>query len=141
MTENDKNLWFIWKRRAIHIFAGFFLLFALADITVLQEYCGNESLGIPSYALQSRSEKQKSETKNNIETAFNRLDSSPQEQMPNIPNSEDCFCCCSHTLLGINLILSYSPILVVKKSDTNFTFGHLLSSSHLQLVYQPPKLA
>lgn len=142
MIQQKQKQQFIWKRDFFRLVALFFVLYALADVTVLQAYCGNETVGIPSYAQQVRAEKRKAEVADNAQTAFKTSDSSPQEQTPDLPDSEeDCFCCCSHTLLGFNLMKSYTPILVVKESGSNFSLRHQHSSIHLRLVYQPPKFA
>ncbi|MET0753884.1 MAG: hypothetical protein ABWZ66_10945, partial [Pyrinomonadaceae bacterium] len=128
--------------RVVRLLAVFFVLYAVADVTVLQEYCGNEMLGIPSFAQQVHAEKQQAETVSKIRVTSKISDFSPQEQTPDLPDSEeDCFCCCSHTLLGFNSMKSYTPILVLKNSDSNFSLKIRQSSTHLRLVYQPPKLA
>lgn len=130
------------ERRIVKILAVFFVLYALADISVLQQYCGNETIGIPSYAEQIRAEKRKIETAINTQAAFINSDSFPPEQTPDSPESEDdCFCCCSHTLLGFSPMKSYTPILVIQESHSNFSLRHQHSSTHLRLDYQPPKLA
>lgn len=130
------------KRRVIKILAVFFVLYALADVTVLQQYCGNEMVGIPSYAEQVRAEKRRTEATDNTQKAFINSDLFPQEQMPGSPESEDsCFCCCSHILLGFSPLKLYTPILVTKESASNFSPSHQHSSTHLRLDYQPPKFA
>ncbi len=142
MKLNERNRQSNWKRKIPRLIALLLVLYAFADVTVLQEYCGNENVGIPSYAQQVRAERRRAESSNDAQTAFKTSDSSPQEQVPDIPNSEeDCFCCCSHTLLGFSPLKSYEAILVVRQSDSNFSHKYRYSSSHLRLVYQPPKLA
>ena len=142
MKRNKQNRQSNWKCRASRLVALFFVLYAFADVTVLQEYCGNETVGIPSYAKQLRAEKRKAEIATNAQAAFKTSDSSPQEQTPDSPDSEeDCFCCCSHTLLGFSPMKSHTPILVVKESDSNFSLKRRQSSTHLRQLYQPPKLA
>lgn len=126
-----------WKR----IIALFFVLYAFADITVLQVYCGNEMVGIPPYAQQIQI-KQKYK-KINSSTVADSSNSSRQEQTPDLPVSEEsCFCCCSHTVIAFNSIQSIvSEILPTKQSQSNFSENRLKSNSHLPQLYQPPKLA
>ena len=135
MQTKVKNSGLIWKQRAGRVLAVLFVLYALADISVLQEYCGNEDLGIPSYTQQLQTK--------NIETTANISPASHQEQTPDAPASdEDCFCCCSHTLIGFNPTdANSSKILTAKKSVSNFSLKHQQTENHLSQLYQPPKFA
>ena len=137
MKKKEKNSGLLWRRQAARIFAVFLVLYALADVSVLQEYCGNENLGIPSFAQQIQA-------KNNISQAVAAIShSSNQEQTPDAPaGDEDCFCCCSHTLLGFNPTDANSPkILAAKKSASNFSLKHRQTEKYLPQLYQPPKFA
>ena len=122
------------------------VLYAFADMTVLQAYCGNEAVGIPSYARQLQMEKQSSRKiqisrDEKVATTFSEL--SQPEQTPDAPVSdEECFCCCSHTVHG------FSPVKTITRKispaavfGSNFSDKSLLSDSHLPLLYQPPKFA
>ncbi len=128
-----------WKRAISRVLALFFVLYALADITVLQAYCGNEMVGIPPYAQQIQM-KQKIK-KIDSPTFADSSNSSRQEQPPDLPTSEEsCFCCCSHTTIGFNSLQSVvSEILPTKQSKPNFSENRLKSNSHLPQLYQPPK--
>ncbi len=46
-----------WKRTISRVLALFFVFYDFADITVLQVYCGNEMVGIPSYTQQIQTKK------------------------------------------------------------------------------------
>lgn len=136
----------IW-RRATHLLAAFFVLFAFADVSVLQAYSGNETIGIPSYARQLQIEKLKSKKTDApvAAQAAGDFSGSPEEQLPPDPHSseENCFGCCSHVLLGFNIAESISrEILPARLTAPNF-FGYRRphSDSHLQKLYQPPKSA
>lgn len=147
MEKSGQNLTAKLRKRVIQITALLFMLYAFADITVLQAYCGNETVGIPSYARQLHLEKQisrktQSSSDEKVVTTFSQL--SHQEQSPDAPDSdEECFCCCSHTLHGFN------PVKTIKREispaqatfGSNFSGKSLLSDSHLPLLYQPPKFA
>ena len=125
-------------RRDFSRFVAFlFLLYAFADLSVLQEYCGNENLGIPSYAQQVQA-------KNDIlQTVADISPTSHQEQTPDVPvGDEECFCCCSHTLLGFNCAtINSAKVLALKKSASNFSLKHRQTETHLSQLYQPPKFA
>ena len=146
MRAKDNNTGLIWKRRVARLLALFLVLYAFADMTVLQAYCGNEAVGIPSYARQLQLENQTSKkiqdpSDKKVVTTVSQ--SSQPEQAPDAPVSdEECFCCCSHTLHG------FSPVETIKREispatvfGSNFSDKSLLSDSHLPLLYQPPKFA
>jgi hypothetical protein len=150
VRTTEKNFTATVRRRATQLLAALFVLYAFADISVLQVYSGNETVGIPSYAQQLQIEKQKSKLTENTENSVGAkpaADSSgsSQERQTPIPHSseENCFGCCSHILLGFNLAQSIArEILPTKITASNF-FDHdrLQSDSHLQQLYQPPKFA
>ena len=137
-------------RRATHLFAALFVLYALADVSVLQVYSGNETVGIPSYAQQIQIEKQKNNRAENAENSvgaqiFAAFPGSSSEEQPPAPHSseENCFGCCSHILLGFNVAeLIARELLPAKIIVSNFSIHQRLQSdSHLRQLYQPPKFA
>jgi hypothetical protein len=143
MKLSGQNQHLKWKRAISRVLALFFVLYALADITVLQVYCGNETVGIPPYAQQIQI-KQKNKKTNSLTFAVaDSSSSSRQEHTPDLPASEEsCFCCCSHITIGFNFIQSVVPeILPTKQSKSNFSENRLQSNSHLPQLYQPPKFA
>lgn len=141
MSKSKKQ--FNWKRSLYRFIALFFIIYAFADMTVLQEYCGNEALGIPPYAQQLQAKKRQLDLSSQSEVGSVISQVSHSEQTPDEPVSfEECFCCCSHTTIGFNLIKSVvrenAPI---KQSEPNFSNHNLRSDSHLVQLYQPPKFA
>lgn len=143
MKRNERKRQSNWKRRASRFVALFFLLYALAGITVLQEYCGNKTLGIPSYAQQIQAKNRAVDKTTDSETASVGSHSSQEEQTPESPASdEECFCCCSHTTLSFNPIkLVERELSLTKQLESNFSENRLKSDSHLPQLYQPPKFA
>ncbi len=143
MKRNKGNRQLNWKCMASRLVALFFVLYALADLTVLQEYCGNETLGIPSYAQQIQAKNRMVDNTTNSQTVLFSSSSSHEEQTPESPASdEECFCCCSHTTLSFNPIKSVvREISTIKQSESNFSENRLKSDSHLPQLYQPPKFA
>lgn len=143
MREKDKKFTLNWKRRAARILAAFFVLYALADVTVLQEYCGNETLGIPSYAQQIQAKNRVIDNTTDSQIVYVGSHSSKEGQTPELPASdEECFCCCSHNALSFNPIKSVvREISTIKQLESNFSENCLKSDSHLLQLYQPPKFA
>jgi len=143
MRRNKRNRQLNWKCTASRLVALFFVLYALADLTVLQEYCGNETLGIPSYAQQIQAKNRIADSTTNSQTVSFSSSPSHEEQTPESPASdEECFCCCSHTTLSFNPIkLVEREFSLTKKSESNFSENRLKSDSHLPQLYQPPKFA
>lgn len=147
MKTTEKKLTALIWRRATHLLAAFFVLFAFADVSVLQAYSGNETIGIPSYARQLQIEKLKSKKTDAPVAAQAATDfsGSPGEELPPDPHSseENCFGCCSHVLLGFNVAESIArEILPARLTASNFSdYRRPHSDSHLQKFYQPPKSA
>jgi hypothetical protein len=135
------------RRRATQLLAAFFVLFAFADVSVMQAYSGNETVGILTFARQLQIEKLKSKKTGApvVALAATNLSGSPSEQLPPDPHSseENCFGCCSHVLLGFSLAESIErEVLPTKITASNFSDRERpQSDSHLQQLYQPPKSA
>lgn len=143
MKLNKQKSQLSWKRGISRFVTLFFVLYAFADITVLQEYCGNEALGIPSYARQVEVKNRRVDKTTESQIVFVSSHSSEDKQTPEPPASdEECFCCCSHTTLGFNPIKSVvREISSAKQSESNFSENRLNSDSHLSQLYEPPKFA
>lgn len=131
----------VWKRRIVKLLAAFFVLYAVLDISFLQAYCGNETLGIPSYAAQLRMEGKRSASESESFIGASQLPD--EEQSNDDPGSDDsCFCCCSHTTVAVN-----SMAAVTKRpasspaSAPNFSDKNLHTDSHPSRHYQPPKFS
>ena len=139
MKLSGQNQHLKWKRTISRVLALFFVLYVFADITVLQVYCGNETVGIPAYAQQIQKNQKSKKTDSPTVAAFSS--SSQQEQTPELPASEEsCFCCCSHIVIGLYFIKSVVPeMLPAQQSKSNFSENQLKSNSHLSQLYQPPK--
>lgn len=133
----------VWKRRAIKFLAAFFVLYAMLDISVLQAYCGNETLGIPPYAAQLRLNSEMSLQSSVREKGIAGISQSPdKERSGDGPLSEDaCFCCCSHTTLSVNLLAPLAKPPDTSASESNFSKKNLLPDSHPSPHYQPPKFS
>jgi hypothetical protein len=135
----------VWKRRGIILLAAFFVLYAVLDISVLQAYCGNETLGIPSYAAQLRMEGKTAALKTGAENAFfiGASQFPSEEQSNDDPGSDDsCFCCCSHTTVAVNSLAPVSKRPASSAASApNFSDKNLHTDSHPSPHYQPPKFS
>ncbi len=130
---------FFWRVLTIILF-----VYLCADLSVLEYFCGNPSLGIASYRQIVEIKLQPTELS---ETAFaqNTIDASQlpdRDREPNIPlDGDDCFCCSSHALIGgANLIVSLSPV-VPQHHDPVFSNRQNHSDWHLPPFYRPPRIA
>ena len=143
MKHNRRKTFYLLKKRASVLVAVLFVLYAVADITVLQAYCGNEALGIPPASRinqkQQRLQQSKREAVSVDETAFNESQRQPADEQESEAPDDDCFCCCPHLIPA-----SQSCLLV--RADIFYRAGYsffpkfLHSESHPKLFYRPPRL-
>lgn len=119
------------------------MLYAVLDISVLQAYCGNETLGIPPYAAELKLERKSSGAAALAEVYVVASQTSGDEESNDTPISEDaCFCCCSHTTVTVNLLVPYAKRPVSSLvSAPNFSPKNLHPDSHPSRHYQPPKFS
>ena len=100
------------RNKLTSLVAFLFVLYAVADVSVLQAYCGNEAVGIPPahhFTKTARDPDSRSATKS-IQT---RLQSDGEPRQGNDPtqdcDDDTCFCCCSHVIAGYFAIPSAKP--------------------------------
>lgn len=105
MNRNNRNSWFIIKRCLIKLVAVFFVVYALADVTVLQAYCGNESVGIPPAHHLSNSTSVMDPSRPPVTDGEDqeRFFSTHQSTDEPCSGDEECFCCCPHVTVGFEL--------------------------------------
>lgn len=143
MILKEINSGLIWKRRVMLFLTVFFVFYPSADLTVLQVYCSNKTLNIPSYFQKVQAENWK--VNNSIGSPDTSISTSKfQEQKePKTPVSpKECFCCCSYTILNFNSGKSIVKEFVqVKQTESNFSNIRPQSDSHLPQLYQPPESA
>lgn len=138
----------IW-RRATQLLAALFVLYALADVSILQDYSGNETIGIPSLAQQQLQTKNQdiqptAAGENTPDAAWvaGNSGASQEDQIPSQHSSEEsCFGCCSHILLSFNLSGAITREVLLGKITAPDFFNHQdpPSDSHLRQLFQPPK--
>lgn len=131
------------KRGLISLVALLFVVYALADITVLQAYCGNEAVGIPPAHHLSKTSKSPASR-----SATNFIQIRPESEEESRPGSDPtqdcdddaCFCCCSHVVKGHFAIPSYKTTTRVEFSQSDTYVGRYSNSSLTQL-FRPPRTA
>lgn len=128
------------SKRRVRRFAALLLLFYLiADVTVLEYFCGNPDLGIVSYtqAVAKASMKSKADKRVFIQSP---TDSSKHDSESNTePDGDDCFCCCSHALQSVFIVENRLPV-IEEQIQNSFT-RKMQSNPHLTLSYRPPRIA
>jgi hypothetical protein len=116
-----------------------------ADVTVLEYFCGNPSLGIPSYSqvIEVKSQPIEASSTSSTQGNFNVSRSSKDDRETDIPlDGDDCFCCSSHATISYNyLIISLIPVISRRQRETVFSNPQDHSDWHLPPSYRPPRIA
>lgn len=130
------------KHKLTSLAALLFVIYALADVSVLQAYCGNEAVGIPSAHHVSNSEREKG--KENQKFASGRSESDEKSRQNDVPSQdcpdEACFCCCSHVIPGF-FVLPSTKITCISREcrQDSYTSGYATSS--LTYFFRPPRIS
>jgi len=130
----------IGKTVVTRLLAAFFLFYALADVSILQAYCGNEAVGIPPAHHQKESndvitEASSSSTSDSVEVSRG----SSSESDPRCCTDE-CFCCCPHVTTPMRITASKISPVVSITSKPEFELDPLITGDGSKL-FHPPKLA
>lgn len=130
---------FFWRVLTIVLF-----VYLCVDVSVLEYFCGNPSLGIISYRQIIEIKQQPTELS---EAAFvqNSVDDSrlpDRDREPNIPlDGDDCFCCGSHTLIGGAILIDSLSAVAAQHHEPVFSNRQDHSDWHLPPFYHPPRTA
>lgn len=130
------------KRGLIRLVALLFFVYALADVTVLQAYCGNEAAGIPPEHHISKNAASAANTSlQNYVQSSGGSDEKPEQgdQPVQDCNDDACFCCCSHVIAGHFSFPSKS--LNYPSSGRPHTHVSRHANSELTNFFRPPKTA
>jgi hypothetical protein len=129
------------RKRAllVRVIAVFFLLYTGADITFPQMCKGGElinlsdSVRVPTSTLGA--------AESTIRAVSNVTSSEPSrspQHSDQVPDDEDCFCCCAHVLPGMNFYIAIRP------TPVTLTFNakkDRLPSPPLRSTFRPPRFA
>lgn len=145
VKDRQKNSAFSWRRliwRGLTVLMFFYLC---ADVSILEYFCGNPSLGIVSYrqivevSPQSVKASEATPTQNTIDASNSSKHNQEESDFP--IDGDDCFCCSSHAVITYNyLIVPLSPV-IHRHYAPNFSNRQSHSNWHLPPFYRPPRVA
>jgi hypothetical protein len=145
MRNLGQNHATVWKRRITQVIALLFVLYAFADVTVLQAYCGNEAVGIPPahhFAKESKTLVQ-DKKENSVESDQSNFHQ-PQDGQNEVPakncDDDDCFCCCSHAIAGY-FSMAPAPLANTRISSGVISFENKHPNSDVTHLFRPPRIA
>ena len=130
------------RRKLTSIVALLFVLYAVADVTVLQAYCCNEAVGIPPahHAVKTDSDARSNDS-DYANSSFVTLDAEPiPDGQPDSHDGEDedCFCCCSHAVAGYFTV--QSGIIKSAEPESRAVGSRTLHpASEPNLLFRPPQ--
>lgn len=117
-------------RRSLAVLLLAFAIFDLAIVdTLFPQLCNDEYLSSPSI-------KSTEAAINESVAIMNRDSRSSRHSLPS-STDEDCFCCCSHIVLGyaVDAVASSAPPSVIIPIDG------FLPTAPVQATYRPPRFA
>ncbi len=130
------------KHRLTSLAALLFVIYALADVSVLQAYCGNEAVGIPPAHHISNS--QRSTVKQNQNFASKPSESGEKSRQNDVPNQDcscdTCFCCCSHAIPGY-FVLPPTKMMRISREYRQDSYLSLHANSNLTYFFRPPRIS
>lgn len=128
------------RLRLIQLIALLFVIYAFADITVLQAYCGNESVGIPPAHHLSKNSSDSAEKEQQTEIEQDNLhESHNQEEFPQDCNDECCFCCSTHVVISN---FAFEPSIFESEINqiTPISYENKHSNTALYYLFRPPQI-
>lgn len=143
VKSSTPQILFAKRNRLFQLLAVFLLVYAVADVTILEYYCGNESLGISSYnqVLADDADNQELSAVDETVFALNAAGHSAPDKTPESPAQHDeCLCACGHLLMVDYRVESYQEPISYKQKHLSVTkFFH--TNSHPPNTFRPPRTA
>lgn len=127
-----------WKRGLFRVAVFFFVVYAFADSTVLQAYCGNEALGIPA---AHHTKPPKVEKIASLQATQSDSHQSPTDHDSEKPCEDDCLSGCSHLIVGSFFIDIPDSLAYLQKIPTPVTYKSKYSHSNVAYLFRPPRTA
>jgi len=143
----DKQKNSIFSRRSVfwRVLTVFMFFYLCADVSVLEYFCGNPSLGITSYRQVIEFNGQPAKISETVVArgSIDAVPSSKHDKETDIPiDGDDCFCCSSHATVSYSyLVVSLLPAIHQQQRDPDFSNLQNHSDGHLPLSYRPPRIA
>lgn len=131
------------KRGLIRLVALLFVVYALADVTVLQAYCGNEAVGIPPAHHISKNTVVDANTSfaNHVQSGGVSDEKRQQGDEPvQDCNDDACFCCCSHVIAG-HFSFPSKSLNSASQGLRHYTYVGRHANSELTNFFRPPRTA
>lgn len=139
MRITGKNFTATVRRRAIRLLAAFFVLYALADVSVLQAYCGNEMVGIPPahHSVETADDSVQSHQENCTETEKAGCRQSPGNQDYDHPH--ECFCW--HKVIVESFLFDSTLLPELPKTLSTAIYENKHPNSDPSGFFRPPQTA
>ncbi len=122
------------KRIIIQCVAILFVMYAFADISVLQAYCGNEAVGIPpAHHLSQDIHQHSFETEHNEDSEHHN----DTEQ-----GNHEHLSFCSSNIMFDSFIFEFSPVVFTEiNTQHSITYENKHSNTGLHYLFRPPRIA
>lgn len=121
--------------------AAFVIAYALADVSVLQAYCGNETVGIPAAEHQTQLNVANADTHDPRGSVhMDRRESNPNSESEEpCTGEEDCFGSCSHIVVSrITIDLSQSISIIDREKISSYPDRYLARGP--SSPFHPPRI-
>lgn len=145
MENRRENPAFSWRRFLRRVLTVLLFFYLCADVSVLEYFGGNVSLGIASFREVIEVNPQPAKTSQAVlaQKTIDASRSSKRDRESEIPfDGDDCFCCSSHAAISYNyLIVSLVPITHRQQRKLIFFNSQNHSDWHLPPFYRPPRIA
>jgi hypothetical protein len=129
------------KRVASRLLVFLFVLYALAEVSLLQTYCGNESIGIPpAHHFNSASLVSKANPNDPAEMKSADDPGLPTDRESNESCNDECLGSCGHMMVGLFFFEPASFTYSVRYSTTAH-YENKYSNSNLTHLLRPPQSA
>jgi hypothetical protein len=122
------------KRIFVKCVALLFVIYALADVSILQVYCGNESVGIPPAHHFSN------EKNDSAEDATDNFQQPHEQEDSEQDCGDDCCFCSSHVVINSYNVES-SLVKLAKIAPQTISYENRHSNSELRNLFRPPQIA
>lgn len=126
-----------WRHKLTSLVALFFVVYALADVSILQVYCGNEAVGIPPLHHSAAQADHIISGEQHTCSAFADSDCKQIPDDHEYDHQHECFCS-QHAVVGF-YFLGPSTASVFVNSGPPVFYESTHSISSLTHLFRPPQ--
>ncbi|MGI8543955.1 MAG: hypothetical protein ACR2MD_10835 [Aridibacter sp.] len=131
------------KKATVYSVALFIVVFALAEVSILQAYCGNESIGIPPahHTEQIKDCPDEVSQTNTVRTdSDNSFTNHNHNSEDNDDCNDECLGNCSHIILGY---FEFLPFISkeTKQVENPLFYENTIPNSESTSLFRPPQTA